>query len=193
MNNEALCKSLLSGVNSCLQNTDELINESYLLFENSHYSRAYFLLQIANEESAKMELLGTTYIQLVLNRPFDEKVVRSKFRLHESKNSINSYHMPFSDEEIRALRFSDPIKLNEIILHQKADYIKTRNIRKNDSLYVNWVNDKFDKPSEKITKKDVAELRNEVTTILAGRRKLVDILPNINKKRTLDGLCYNNR
>ena len=132
--------TLKLGIAKNLRNSQELIDEAEILFNNEKFARTYLLSHIAIEESSKCAILLKVVAFKVWNEEIDIKNVRKRYSNHKEK--IKNFEL-----------------LNLII--EKGTYdesifnqvIEDTNNCKNDSLYVSWSNENnFTLPSEIFTK-----------------------------------------
>ena len=137
--------TLKLGIAKNLKNSQELIDEAEILFNNEKFARTYLLSHIAIEESSKCAILLKVVAFKVWNEEIDIKNVRKRYSNHKEK--IKNFEL-----------------LNLII--EKGTYdesifnqvIEDTNNCKNDSLYVSWSNENnFTLPSEIFTKEKAEE------------------------------------
>ena len=137
--------TLKLGIAKNLRNSQELIDEAEILFNNEKFARTYLLSHIAIEESSKCAILLKVVAFKVWNEEIDIKNVRKRYSNHKEK--IKNFEL-----------------LNLII--EKGTYdesifnqvIEDTNNCKNDSLYVSWSNENnFTLPSEIVTKETAEE------------------------------------
>jgi AbiV family abortive infection protein len=76
---------LISGMNLCRENAEELIADCALLRANQRYPRAYFLAYMACEESAKFFMLELAALRVLGSNPPNWKRFWQRFRAHDSK------------------------------------------------------------------------------------------------------------
>jgi AbiV family abortive infection protein len=140
--------TLKLGIIKNLRNSQELIDEAEILFNNQKYARTYLLSHIAIEESSKCAMLLKLIAFNIWEEEIDVKNVRKRYSSHKEK--IKNFEL---------------LK----ILTDKKDYdlvdldkqIEILNTSKNDSLYVSWSNEnEFVLPSEIYDKKNAEEKLN---------------------------------
>lgn len=159
--------NLLNGARVCRLNAESLINEAEVLLISGYLSRAYFLFQISMEEIAKIEMLGTIAIGLAFGITVDLEKAKKSFRSHESKNKVNSFHMPYSQDELMFFNQGDYENFMRAFEKNSSSYVKSKNDYKNNSLYTGWKGNDFILPESIIKKEDVILIKNEARYRLA--------------------------
>ena len=143
------------GIQAILENADSLTEEAALLFQNERFARAYTLAHLSREELAKVTMLHSVGVKLLLEIEIDWKSFWKRFRDHKSKlfqDSIFNMALAETSEGLDKPHHS-----------QIAGAVPARNNWKNESLYVSWRNG-FQNPAEVI---DIEKARN---TILLARQ-----------------------
>jgi AbiV family abortive infection protein len=146
-----LLQEILRGAQLAFENAEKLYQEAGLLGTNGAFARALTLHQISMEECSKVNMLGTAAISLLLGHPVDLNKLAAKFRQHKIKNYSNAYISVTTDAEREARKSGDPERAIEIFKAQQATLHQWLNSNKNASLYVDYLDDKFVSPTERIT------------------------------------------
>lgn len=128
------------------ENASELIEEARILLDNEKYARAYFLAQIASEEIGKLPIIFQEATKSYYKEKHDWKRFNKRLRSHIDKNRMTETISQFPQHD------GDEIR-------KKADKL---NLFKNSSLYADLENNRYTKPSEKISK-NTAIIRIEET------------------------------
>jgi len=134
--------TLRSGFTKCILNAQQLCLEAKLLHENEMYARSYSLSHFAREELAKSLMLYRALGEKAAGRQVNWKRLNRRFRDHKQK-IIN-------DRLISVMLLADDDSDEKISDHLKG--IEFTNNRKNQCLYVDWEQNDFVMPEEKITK-----------------------------------------
>jgi AbiV family abortive infection protein len=146
-----LLQEILRGAQLAFENAEKLYQEAWLLGTNGAFARALTLHQISMEECSKVNMLGTAAMSLLLGHPVDLNKLAAKFRQHKIKNYNNAYISVTTDAEREARKSGDPERAIEIFKAQQATLHQWLNSNKNASLYVDYLDDKFVSPTERIT------------------------------------------
>lgn len=146
-----LLQEILRGAQLAFENAEKLYQEAELLGTNGAFARALTLHQISMEECSKVNMLGTAAMSLLLGHPADLNKLATKFRQHKIKNYNNAYISVTTDAEREARKSGDPERAIEIFKAQQATLHQWLNSNKNASLYVDYLDDKFVSPTERIT------------------------------------------
>jgi AbiV family abortive infection protein len=146
-----LLQEILRGAQLAFENAEKLYQEAGLLGTNGAFARALTLHQISMEECSKVNMLGTAAMSLLLGHPVDLNKLAAKFRQHKIKNYNNAYISVTTDAEREARKSGDPERAIEIFKAQQATLHQWLNSNKNASLYVDYLDDKFVSPTERIT------------------------------------------
>jgi AbiV family abortive infection protein len=146
-----LLQEILRGAQLAFENAEKLYQEAELLGTNGAFARALTLHQVSMEECSKVNMLGTAAMSLLLGHPVDLNKLATKFRQHKIKNYNNAYISVTTDAEREARKSGDPERAIEIFKAQQATLHQWLNSNKNTSLYVDYLDDKFVSPTERIT------------------------------------------
>lgn len=149
---------LIGGAEKTFDNAESLFYEAELLAKAGAVARALCLHQISLEECSKVNNLGALAIILDLGFEVDQKKVLAGFRRHAAKNKSNAYMLKDSEAETDAKARGDYDAALEAFRQTQDEFHETSNRAKNDSLYVDWVEDGFTAPSECITNEMLAEI-----------------------------------
>lgn len=136
-----------------LENAEELLNESKLLYENDKFERAFFLTIIGVEEIGKHIICASGFVNSLKDQ-FDFKRFSKRFKNHLEKHYVINL--------FEELRFFDEENFKE--LKFKSDTFSLDKLKMN-SLYTDYWMDYAFKPSE-ITYQQVA---NESIKLLVNR------------------------
>lgn len=162
-------ENLLDGAKLSLENAKELIEEGTLLFDNGRFSRAFTLFQLSIEETGKSSII----FESVLFNKY-ETADQQKALFKEIKDHINKTRVSQKIDIILALFFED-IEIKRVLINnavKQSKEVDKINNYKNFSLYVSLKGNRFQKPSEKISKalaadfKFYAEIRHKVASQL---------------------------
>lgn len=182
MNNRLTDTNLISGINKCLLNAEDLIKDATLLKENARIARAYTLFQLANEEIGKSLLLYFFASLPDANKPEKFNEFKKEFINHKIKTSkaINLDSILLASIK----RKSSRKKFYEAILLEYTQLENLNNL-KNYSLYTSIVDYKFKSPKEIITKKVLKSIEIRATTRLALSKSFFEFtLPNFHVLKT---------
>jgi AbiV family abortive infection protein len=135
------------------ENTEELISEAQLLFDNGRYARAFAVAHLASEEIAKLMMLARIGTDLLLGRTIDWRKFFRRFRNHEEKlqNMALFDYFFLSDPDLLANRDLRKLEADEAA-------VPDQNRRKNLSLYVDLADEPFRRPSEIINENETFNL-----------------------------------
>lgn len=140
--------TLKIGIIKNLRNSQELIDEAEILFNNEKYARTYLLSHIAIEESSKCAMLLKLIAFNIWEEEIDIKNVRKRYSSHKEK--IKNFEL------LKTL--TDKKDYDLVDLDKEINILNTS---KNDSLYVSWSNEnEFVLPSEVYDKKNAEEKLN---------------------------------
>ncbi|MBC5863150.1 AbiV family abortive infection protein [Flavobacterium turcicum] len=115
--------TLKIGIIKNLRNSQELIDEAEILFNNEKYARTYLLSHIAIEESSKCAMLLKLIAFNIWEEEIDIKNVRKRYSSHKEK--IKNFEL------LKIL--TDKKDYDLVDLDKQIDILNTS---KNDSLYV---------------------------------------------------------
>jgi len=133
--NETLVKTLIDGAQRTFRNADELFSEAKLLAAHGAVARGYFLHQISLEECGKIEMIAAAVTSLLMGKEVDMKRLTKAFKRHESKNKMNAYFMPKSEQELAAKENSDLTAGVAAFKDLQEEFHDEANSLKNASLY----------------------------------------------------------
>lgn len=131
-------------------NAKELTFEALMLADNQHFSRAYSLAHLACEELSKLSFFLGVGIDLARGRTIDWKKLDSTLRDHLKKIQCD-----LAVDYALGGKIEKADDFNESKFRAE---VATRNQRKNLSLYCDWVNGKFVKPSESVGRNDAISM-----------------------------------
>lgn len=170
---------LIRGAEKTFDNAEHLFFEADLLAKAGGVARALCLHQISLEECSKVETLGAWAVSLVMGLEVDQKKVLAAFARHASKNKSNAYMIEGSEAEKDAKRRGDLQGAIEAFKKRQAEFHETSNQAKNASLYVDWVDGEFVAPSERVTEKMLAEIKERNAQFLGYANNSVKMLKKI--------------
>ncbi|KQO42534.1 AbiV family abortive infection protein [Methylobacterium sp. Leaf85] len=168
--------TLCQGIVAIKDNALELLDDAKILRANSKLSRAYAAAYMACEENGKISILLGAATQIIIGRSVDWKSTAKRFRSHNSKASqfmalANS--IPILEVAVKEGQKS--VSLDEVLLKSFIGVnvgpmlFHTRNA----SLYCDFVDGVFKRPSDVITSEIVdrminaAEINIRAATVLA--------------------------
>jgi AbiV family abortive infection protein len=154
MNNLSI-EQLQEAYDKIYNNAQELLKEAKLLFDNNMIARSFTLSHLAYEELAKLPMVYYAASSVYFGKPVDWKSFRKRFQNHEEKlrNAIYLLHM-VTGHDIDKNKYEEMEKL-----------IKVANDLKNQSLYTGYYDNKFQQPSECVSRES-AEISYEMATRL---------------------------
>lgn len=124
---------------ACLQNADQLLDASELLFENRHAEQALAVALVAYEEIGKSQVVADYFNNMVSKKEFEEA-----FSRHEIKSAYNSRQFHITK--------TNPFEASIVYDRQKANEYSQYRIA---SLYVDCSEDYEPQlPSGAVTKED---------------------------------------
>lgn len=181
---------IAKGIELSLENAAELISDADLLLKERKFPRAYTLYQLAIEEIGKSRILFSLIMKLKLGEEVNYKELNSDFLFHQEKTKssitfeltailLMGSNTPKEDKEKRDA-------LNEMIddLAKERKNVGQLNDNKNNSLYVNVIDEKFISPKELITEKIAIAIKEKATIRFhASKPLLIGMLSNI------DSIC----
>jgi AbiV family abortive infection protein len=155
---KALLSKLVRGAQKTFENAEALFREASLLREAGFLCRALFLYQISLEECAKIEILGACATGLLAGHEINLANVRGALISHARKNKTNAYFLEGSSEEEAAKEAGDVKGAVEAFSKMQGEFHRKANAAKNASLYVDFSDEEFSAPVERITPEMVAEI-----------------------------------
>jgi AbiV family abortive infection protein len=142
--NNVKLEKLLEGGMKAVRNSQCLCDEAELLHNKKMFSRSYALSHFAREEFGKGFMLFRIAIEVAVGSKIDWKTLDRRFRDHKQK-LVN-------DRAISLVLFghieSNGKKINPLELFATIEHA---NMRKNQSLYVDWQKGEFVAPWEVIS------------------------------------------
>lgn len=171
-----LLGELAQGANKVLENAEALNKEAGVLRARGALSRALFLHQISMEECGKAEMLGVWATGVLMGHEINATKLAAKLASHKSKNYTNAYMLPRNNEETEALQRGDFTGSTEAFSKQQAQFHEESNTAKNASLYVDFEDDKFVSPTERITEQMVDDMSMINSGFLQLMRPKVEML-----------------
>ena len=141
-----------------LANAEDLFREGTALLACRAFSRALFLHQISLEECGKAEMLGWWATGYLMGVSVDLSKMRSRLASHKAKNYTNAYMLPLGEAEQEARDEYDWRAAHLAFKEQQVAFHQQSNERKNASLYVDFVDDVFVAPCDRITEQMVHEI-----------------------------------
>jgi len=152
---------LESGLKMSWVNANGLIEEADLLYSHNYFCRAYTLYQLAAEELGKCKLLTYSLTEYYLKHEIDEKFLKKYgFRDHMTKTKIVNALLLSLVTLYQKESGNTPNFFKEIY----SDYFNSKelNEKKNHSLYVSIINEKFVLPESQVKSDDAIELKRKV-------------------------------
>lgn len=129
---------LNQGRKKSIENAGELLEEAEILYSNNKHNRALYLSCIGNEEIGKYIFLSSMIIRVIYEKNIDWKKFWNKFRSHKEKSTIL-----FVVEDVVFDLYGE---LEEEFIPE--DESKIQEILKLSSLYSDYANNTFYKPSD---------------------------------------------
>jgi AbiV family abortive infection protein len=166
-NHETQLSNLIEGVEKAYRNAEDLFQEASILYAHGALCRALFLHQISLEECGKIEMLGAWATSLLSGFEVDIRKVTAALASHRAKNRANAYFLPVSDAERQARANADIPAAVAVFKGQQTDFHTESNLAKNSSLYVDFKDEEFIAPSERITEVMVRETASRNAEFLA--------------------------
>jgi AbiV family abortive infection protein len=155
---EAFAVGLIDGTLSVFENADRLFYEASILADVEAFPRAYLLHQISLEECGKIEILGAAVVSCLIGMEVDIRSLSRVFRRHESKNKMNAYFLPRSEDEVVAEKNDDIAAAVSAFKAVQEEFHQESNRLKNSSLYVDF-DGGFTSPQNVISKDDYERVR----------------------------------
>ena len=181
---EAFAVGLIDGAQRVFENADRLFYEAGVLADVEAFPRAYLLHQISLEECGKIEILGAAVLSHLIGKEVDVKSLSRVFRRHESKNKMNAYFLPFSEEEQVAEKNNDIEAAVSAFKIVQEEFHKESNNLKNSSLYVDF-DGGFTSPVDVISQDDCEKIRVQNATFMGLTNVKVQML--LRWRRDLNG------
>ena len=128
-----------------VDNAEELLSEATVLYQSSHYARAYSLAHFAREELSKCVMLHAVGAKLLAGNVIDWKETMRRLHDHKAKIRIETVQNAMIAAAYGDMENAEAMALNAELF---ASY---RNKRKNESLYVNLDEGHAVKPSEVVS------------------------------------------
>lgn len=168
-------ENLLKAASMALENAKELCTEAELLYSNNHFSRAFTLYQLSIEETGKAAILFNSVLFNQYNTKSEKKQILKDIRNHKVKTKVSQgidliIAMLIEDKKMKKVMLNNTLKQ-----HREVNKI---NDYKNYSLYLSIVDNKFVKPSEKITKKLVEDIKFYAEIRLSATQQYQDTISN---------------
>lgn len=167
---------LARGASLALANAEDLFREGKTLFACKALSRALFLHQISLEECGKAEILGCWATGHLMGHSVDLRKMKPRLASHKAKNFLNAYMLPVTQAEQKARDESDWWASHLAFKEQQAAFHQESNERKNASLYVDFVDNVFLAPHDRITEDMVCEIAEENHRFIELMRPKVEML-----------------
>ncbi|RZI31150.1 AbiV family abortive infection protein [Pseudomonas orientalis] len=172
---EAFAVGLIDGAQKVFENADRLFYEAGVLADVGAFPRGYLLHQISLEECGKIEILCAAILSHLIGKEVDVKSLSRVFRRHESKNKINAYFLPFSEEEQVAEKNNDIAAAVSSFKIVQEEFHKESNNLKNSSLYVDF-DGGFTSPVDVISQDDYERIRAQNATFMGLTNVKVQML-----------------
>lgn len=172
---EAFAVGLIDGAQKVFENADRLFYEAGVLADVGAFPRGYLLHQISLEECGKIEILCAAILSHLIGKEVDVKSLSRVFRRHESKNKINAYFLPLSEEEKVAEKNDDVAAAVSAFKVVQEEFHKESNDLKNSSLYVDF-DGGFTSPLDVISQEDYEKIRAQNATFMGLTNVKVQML-----------------
>jgi AbiV family abortive infection protein len=172
---EEFAVGLIDGALIVFENADRLFNEAGILADVEAFPRAYLLHQISLEECGKIEILSAAVVSCLAGEDVDVKSLAKVFRRHESKNKINAYFLPRSEDEVLAEESGDLSAAVSAFKSIQEDFHQESNRLKNSSLYVDF-DGGFTSPQDVISKVDYEKVRAQNAEFMSLNNLKVQML-----------------
>lgn len=172
---EAFAVGLIDGAQKVFENADRLFYEAGVLADVGAFPRGYLLHQISLEECGKIEILCSAILSHLIGKEVDVKSLSRVFRRHESKNKMNAYFLPFSEDEQVAEKNNDIAAAVRSFKIVQEEFHKESNNLKNSSLYVDFDGD-FTSPVDVISQDDYERIRAQNATFMGLTNVKVQML-----------------
>lgn len=191
---DTLLSTLVEGARKTYRNAEDLFHEASILYDHRALNRALFLHQISLEECGKIEMLGAWATGLLVGFKVDNRKISKALANHRAKNNANSYFLPMSEAERQAHAASDVTAAVTAFSGQQSDFHNESNLAKNASLYVDFENEEFSAPSDRVTEAMVREIAHRNAEFLALTGPKVEMMlrwkrDSTNVARTLKLFC----
>lgn len=173
---DAHFSELVRGASLSFANAENLFGEAKILYAHKAFCRALFLHQISLEECGKTEILGWWATGHLMGVSVDFDKIRSRLTMHKVKNFANAYMLPLSEAQQKARDELDWRRERDAFKEQQAAFHQESNYRKNASLYVDIVDNRFLSPSDQITEDMVCEIADRNNTFIELMRPKVEML-----------------
>jgi AbiV family abortive infection protein len=150
------------GIFKSISNASDLYGDAELLFNNSRYSRAYTLYQLAIEEIGKASMIYSFILYKDYNQTSEQDKFKKEFVDHKKKTQSS-----IGIDVLLAFQISD-LKLKKGLMYQaykQLQDVKSLNKLKNQSLYTDLIEGVFKLPREVIS----FELTSEIKTLVKTR------------------------
>lgn len=167
--------TLCQGIVAVRDNALDLLDDAKILRANSKLARAYATAYMACEENGKLSILLGAATQIIIGRPVDWKLTAKRFRSHDSKASqfmglANA--MPILESAAKEGQKS--VSIDELLFKAFVGVTvgPSRFQGRNASLYCDFVDGTFRRPSDVITSEivdrmiDTAEINIRAAIVL---------------------------
>jgi AbiV family abortive infection protein len=138
-------QQLDEGIDAALANASSLIKEATLLLRSGFHARAYTLSHIAREEIAKVTMLYTCGLRMLVDHPVNWSKLHKRLRDHRSKLTSDAL-VSFVNTAVNT-----PSGVEMLQLEMMLAGTTIRNEWKNESLYIALKDNHFKTPSQVIT------------------------------------------
>lgn len=174
---------IINGIDKSIDNARKLFNEATILEKHGHKERAYTLYQFCIEEFGKVGGLTIAWTSLKQSIPVDYRELNYFFNGHiahkkKTKDSIMTEIFIWGK-----ILENDHKTRKEIIkgLLDAYDNVEQYNNKKNESLYVSFVNNTFVSPSESVSADMLGDMSLRCTLLISHWTSLIYCL-----KQTID-------
>jgi AbiV family abortive infection protein len=171
-----LLSQLASGATKAFANAEALFREAEILRKAAGLSRSLFLHQISLEECAKVEMLGEWATSLLMGHNLDTARMTKALSSHAHKNRTNAYSLNGTEEEASAKQARDYDRAQKAFYQMREQFHRISNTAKNASLYVDFADEKFIAPAERITDEMVSEIASLNEDFLKGMAPKLEML-----------------
>lgn len=153
-------EQIIIGLPKIIENAESIFTDATLLADSNRIERAYSLFQLSIEEIAKAFLLaGTMFFDDISKEDVQKRLIK-EIRDHKFKSAKSIGLESFFYEYIKTI---DIDRYEKLVLDSFKEYHETSllNEKKNDGFYVTFNGNKFQSPSELISKQDLIKIKTK--------------------------------
>lgn len=168
--------NLARGAEFTFANAAQLYDEAQVLGQKKFFARALFLHQISLEECAKVEMLNSWAVALLVGFDVNIDNLAKSFTSHKAKNYTNAFMFEVSEDERDARSRADFKGALAAFGALQAKFHERSNVAKNSALYVDFRNGNFYSPADQITEAAAVEAQRRNGEFLALMNPKVRLL-----------------